>query len=153
MGSRATSYQVPEYRERSTKGTVVSGSRCSMPPQAAAARKILAIPSHRRVFMNDGNTAFTGTSRSATRREWFLTRFLVLSEKCSQMRRSPSAFRTIRVRKAVRKVACPLFFSHECYERPPLAARLLSARPDSHRLIVSLSGDRNAQYQASHYVS
>jgi hypothetical protein len=31
----------------------VSGSRCSMPPQAAAARKILAIPSDWGVFMKD----------------------------------------------------------------------------------------------------
>jgi hypothetical protein len=63
-----------------------------MPPQAAAARKILPIPSDWRVFMKDlgvsfftgydiGNTGSTGTSWPATHREWFLTRFLVLSEK------------------------------------------------------------------------
>ena len=53
MGSRAISYQVPEYRERSTKGTVGSGSRCCNPPQAAATRKMLAIQSDWKVFMKD----------------------------------------------------------------------------------------------------
>src|SRR5689334_19739298 len=69
MGSRAISYQVPEYRERSTTGTVVSGSRCSMPPQAAAARKILPIPSDWRVFMKGLGVLFSQAMTQEIRRQ------------------------------------------------------------------------------------
>src|SRR6188474_3506952 len=73
MGSRAISYQVPEYRERSTKGTVVRGSRCAISAHAAAARRTLPIPSDWSVRMKDlrksvtgydmGDTASTGMGR------------------------------------------------------------------------------------------